>query len=67
MSRKIVQICSSGWDCRGFQSRNMMLFALADDGHVYSLTFGKEGCIESGWNALPSLPEMLSLTVPDPL
>ena len=61
MPRKIVQICSAAWDAGGGYSRKMMLFALAEDGNVYSLTFDKEGDVNSGWSALPPLPALLSV------
>jgi hypothetical protein len=63
MARKIVQISSAAWDAGGGQGRGMTLFALAEDGNVYSLEFDKFGGIVAGWSALPSLPDTLSLAL----
>jgi hypothetical protein len=63
MARKIIQICSAAWDAGGSQTRTMMLFALADDGNVYSLEVDRNG-VPAGWTALPALPDMLSLSTP---
>jgi hypothetical protein len=61
MARKIVQLCSAAWDAGGGQGRGITLFALDEDGNVFSLEFDKFGGIVAGWSALPSLPDLLSL------
>ena len=61
MSQKIVQICSSAWHS-GLGTQAMTLFALTDDGRVFSLELNKHRDVAGGWCALPSIPGNLSLS-----
>ena len=60
MARKIVQISSADWGGAFGKKRGMMVFALADDGNVYSLEVDNLGMAANGWTALPVLPDRLS-------